>query len=183
MCSLILWHRIFTQSYKITYCLVFKQGFGKKLNLTLSSMVSWTGLPLLGLLVAWMKLHVILFSSSAIVSTFTKSFGSTTQHTMCGGTDIIKPETSCCNVMLLADYIASSNLTKLHHFLYGHVLGAYHANVIYTGPGMQDYEAHCFDFLWVRWYEVVDPGSSGWSNSTLDSVRFPPLHEMTLLAL
>jgi hypothetical protein len=93
------------------------------------------------------------------------------------GTDIIKPGTSRCNVMLLADHTASSDPTKLHHFLYGRVLGAYHANVIYTGPGMQDYEARRFDFLWVRWYEVVDPGSSGWSNSTLDSVRFPPLHE------
>ena len=66
------------------------------------------------------------------------------------GTDIIKPGTSRCNVMLLADQIASSDPTKLHHFLYGRILGAYHANVIYTGPGMHDYEARHFDFLWVR---------------------------------
>jgi len=51
--------------------------------------------------------------------------------------------------MLLADHIASSDLTKLQHFLYGRILGAYHANVIYTGPGMQDYEARRFDFLWI----------------------------------
>ena len=64
-------------------------------------------------------------------------------------TDIIKPGMSCYNVMLLADHIASSDLTKLQHFLYGRILGAYHANVIYTGPGMQDYEARRFDFLWI----------------------------------
>jgi hypothetical protein len=41
---------------------------------------------------------------------------------------------------------------------------------------MRDYEARRFDFLWVRWYEVVDPASSGWKGSTLDRVRFPPIH-------
>jgi hypothetical protein len=89
------------------------------------------------------------------------------------GTDVIKPGTTRCNIMLLADLTDSSS----HLFLYARVLGAYHANVIYTGPGMQDYKARRFDFLWVRWYEVVDPGSSGWSKSALDSIRFPPLHD------
>jgi hypothetical protein len=57
------------------------------------------------------------------------------------------------------------------------VIGAYHANVIYTGPGMVDYHARRLDFLWVRWYEVVDPASSGWSRSRLDVVKFPPMRE------
>lgn len=89
------------------------------------------------------------------------------------GTDIVNPGTSRRNIMLLADHADGCS----HRFLYARVLGAYHANVIYTGPGMRDYEARHFDFLWVRWYKVVDVGSSGWSTSTLDSVRFPPLHE------
>jgi len=50
------------------------------------------------------------------------------------------------------------------------------ANVIYTRPGMQDYEARSLNFLWVRWYEV-DPGSSGWTNFTLHSVCFPLMCE------
>jgi hypothetical protein len=91
-------------------------------------------------------------------------------------TDIVNPGTSRHNIMLLAD-CADGSAPNSHPFLYARVLGAYHANVIYSGPGMQDYRARHFDFLWVRWYEVVDPGSSGWSNSTLDSVRFPPLHD------
>ena len=75
--------------------------------------------------------------------------------------------------MLLAD---NPNVSPgSHHFLYARVLGAYHANVIYTGPGVRDHEARRFNFLWVRWFEVIDPTSSGWSNSTLDLVRFPPM--------
>lgn len=94
------------------------------------------------------------------------------------GTDIINPGTSHYNVMLLAsgaDANNSDDPSNLHHFLYARVLGVYHANVIYTGPGMKDYEARRLDFLWVRWYEIVDPASSGWSNSRLDTIRFPPI--------
>lgn len=93
------------------------------------------------------------------------------------GTDIINPGTSHCNIMLLADNVdCKDGFSSSHHFLYARVLGVYHANVIYTGPGMRDYETRRLDFLWVRWYEIVDPKSSGWSTSTLDSVCFPPLH-------
>jgi hypothetical protein len=91
------------------------------------------------------------------------------------GTDIVNSGTSRCNIMLLADH-EDDPTSSPHHFLYARVLGAYHANVIYTGPGMQDYEDRRFEFLWVRWFEVVDPASSGWASSTMDSVRFPPMH-------
>ena len=93
------------------------------------------------------------------------------------GTDIINPGTSRCNIMLLANDAATDRSANPHHFLYARVLGVYHANVIYTGPGMRDYEARRLDFLWVRWYEVVDPMSSGWHSSKLDSVRFLPMNE------
>ena len=91
------------------------------------------------------------------------------------GTNIVNPGTCRCNIMLLADDVEGSG--NLHHFLYAQVLGASHANVIYAGPGMQDFEAHRFDFLWVQWFEVVDPASSGWSSSKLDLVHFPPMNE------
>jgi hypothetical protein len=94
------------------------------------------------------------------------------------GTDIINPGTSRCNVMLLADHSGATDTSSIsHHFLYARVLGAYHANIIYTGPGMRDYEARRMDFLWVRWYEVVDPMSSGWASSTLDNVHFLPMND------
>jgi hypothetical protein len=50
--------------------------------------------------------------------------------------------------MLLADDAEGSPISS-NHFLYAWVLGGYHANVIYTGPGMCDFEAHHFNFLWV----------------------------------
>ena len=57
------------------------------------------------------------------------------------------------------------------------VLGAYHANVIYTGPGARDQKSCRIHLLWVRWFEVVDPASSGWSKSGLDLVQFPPMRQ------
>jgi hypothetical protein len=88
---------------------------------------------------------------------------------------MINAGTSCCNVMLLTDDADSSSP---HHFLYACVLGAYHANVIYVGPGMRDNQPRRFEFLWVQWYEVINPASSanGWNNSTLDTVHFPPMY-------
>jgi hypothetical protein len=91
------------------------------------------------------------------------------------GTDIVNPGTSRCNVMLLANDAMSSSCP--HRFRYARVLGIYHANVIYTGPLAQDHEPRRIDFLWVRWFEVVDPLSSGWSSSRLDLVRFPLMHQ------
>ena len=88
--------------------------------------------------------------------------------------DIVNAGTSRCNIMLLANDADGSSSS--HHFLYAHVLGAYHTNVIYTGPGMWDDKPRRFDFLWVQWFEVVDAASSGWSSSTLDAVHFPPMH-------
>ena len=65
-----------------------------------------------------------------------------TTYDMRRGTDIINPGTSQCNIMLLADdNDAADGSLGLHHFLYARVLGVYYANIIYTGPGIQDYEA------------------------------------------
>ena len=91
------------------------------------------------------------------------------------GTDIINPGTSHHNTMLLADN--SDTPAGRHKFLYTCTLGVYHTNVVYTGPGMRDYEARCVDFLWVRWYEVVDPMASGWKIQRLDHIRFSQMDE------
>ena len=63
--------------------------------------------------------------------------------------DVINPNTSHRDIMLLAN--SDSQETNLKHkFLYAHVLGIYHVNVIYVGPGMLDYCPRRLDFLWVR---------------------------------
>jgi hypothetical protein len=79
-------------------------------------------------------------------------------------------------MLLVGDTGATNAFSNQHHFLYTCVLGVYHANVIYTRPGMYDYEARRLEFLWVRWYEVVDKVSSGWNSSRLDCVHFPPMN-------
>ncbi|KAG2114229.1 uncharacterized protein F5147DRAFT_770226 [Suillus discolor] len=65
-----------------------------------------------------------------------------------------------------------STARKQHLYLYAHVLGIYHANVTYVGPGMVDYRSYRIDFLWVRWYQYVDEHTM-----SLDCVCFPPMAE------
>jgi hypothetical protein len=120
--------------------------------------------------------NFVFFKHESLYQHKTIRFNYTT-YDMRRGTDIVKPEGSRPNVMLLADHMGGPNPFHLYRFIYARVLGVYHANVIYTGPGMQDFEARTFQILWVRWYEVVDPRSSGWDSSTLDMLRFPPLHQ------
>ena len=89
--------------------------------------------------------------------------------------DIINPSTSNCNIMILADQISSDLATvSPHPYLYARVLGIFHINATYTGPGVAGYYSHQVDFLWVRWYQYVEEGA-GWDASTLDRVCFLPM--------
>jgi hypothetical protein len=74
---------------------------------------------------------------------------------------------------LLAD--SDSSAAGEHPYLYARVLGIYHVNATYIGPGMIDYRTHRIDFLWVRWYQYVDRCSS--QHASLDRVCFPPMAE------
>jgi hypothetical protein len=64
--------------------------------------------------------------------------------------DVLNPGTSHCNFMALAQ----PDSTDEHPFIYGRILGVFHVNVIYNGPGMTDYNPRRYDFLWVRWYDL-----------------------------
>jgi hypothetical protein len=39
------------------------------------------------------------------------------------------------------------------YYVYARVLGIYHVNVVYNGPGSADMKIRRFDVLWVRWYD------------------------------
>lgn len=84
--------------------------------------------------------------------------------------DVVNPNTSRCNIMLLA----SDNKQTGHPFIYARVLGIYHVNCIYVGPNMVDYHPRKLEFLWVRWYERVDT-PAGWDALRLDRLSFPPM--------
>jgi hypothetical protein len=81
--------------------------------------------------------------------------------------------------MLLADAEAVGGEVQHHPYLYACVLGIFHANIVYVGPGMVDYKPRRLDFLWVRWYqrcEVTEISDIlGWKTHRLDQVCFPPM--------
>lgn len=90
--------------------------------------------------------------------------------------DVVNPGTPNCNIMLLAssgaNQCASQGPTTTgHRFLYARVLGIYHTNIIYTGPGMRGYTPKRMDFLWVRWYDHQE----GRDPARLDQLSFPPV--------
>ena len=62
-----------------------------------------------------------------------------------------------------------------HPFRYAQVLGVYHANVVYIGPGMDGYEPHQMEFLWVRWYQQMHTTRSCWMSHRLDRLQFLPV--------
>lgn len=90
--------------------------------------------------------------------------------------DVVNPATPHCNVMLLSDAVSSAGSlepgpSQSHPYLYAQVIGIYHANIIYTGPGMLDHTPHRMDFLWVRWYNYQD----GENTARLGRLSFPPI--------
>ena len=89
--------------------------------------------------------------------------------------DVINSRTSHQDIMLLSDL--QDHLD--HPFLYARVVGIYHVNVIYAGPGMLNYEPMRFDFLWVRWFHMeTSPSNAGWAASRLDRVSFPAMAQV-----
>lgn len=93
--------------------------------------------------------------------------------------DVINPRTSHCDVMLLSDLepndMSCVDAEVSHPFLYCRVIGIYHANVVYTVPGMIEHDTIRFDFLHVRWFEHnIPPGpNSDWDSLRLNYLTFP----------
>lgn len=88
--------------------------------------------------------------------------------------DTINPKTSHCDALFLAEDGNNPDELHRHPFLYGRILGIYHVNVVYSGPGALDYSPRRVEFLWVRWFEHIAPVGS-WASFTLDRVSFPPM--------
>ena len=96
---------------------------------------------------------MVLFDKNRIYRHQLAQFNHTT-YDVRRGQDIIHPNTSHCNVMLIAADTEAGE-EPVHRFLYARVLGIYHANVIYTGPQSTDYRPLRMEFLWVRWYTWI----------------------------
>ncbi|KAG2021050.1 hypothetical protein CC2G_006316 [Coprinopsis cinerea AmutBmut pab1-1] len=124
----------------------------------------------------------VLFQPERIYahSRFVKNF---TTYDLRRGQDVINPNSSRRNVMCIRDRTrtaifendGSGAFDAGSRFHYARVLGVYHANIIYNGPGSLDLRSRRFEFLWVRWYEHCGKGS--WDSKQLDRLRFTPLTE------
>ncbi|RDB25047.1 hypothetical protein Hypma_007810 [Hypsizygus marmoreus] len=98
--------------------------------------------------------------------------------------DVINPNTPHRDVMVLAPSQIETEIDDAgmnHKFLYGRILGIYHANIVYSGPtGIIDYRPRRMDFLWVRWFQLVDRTSStgpgDWDSRQLDCIKFPSVN-------
>lgn len=83
--------------------------------------------------------------------------------------DVINSTNSHYNIMLLADSDPSNRpANEVKFFKYVCVLGIFHINIIYVGPGSVGLQSQWIEFLWVQWYEVIRNGNSGWGHSKLD---------------
>lgn len=89
--------------------------------------------------------------------------------------DVVNPGTTHCNIMVLSQDRKQDKETNnsSHCFHYGRVIGIYHVNAVYNGPGMANYHPHRMDFLWVRWYELQRNQTN--SPYQLNQLSFPPI--------
>jgi hypothetical protein len=89
--------------------------------------------------------------------------------------DVINPGTSRRDIMVLANDNDNDSQSDRHPFWYARVLGIYHVNVVYTGPGTIDYLPRRMDFLWVRWFQYGCAKTNSWDENQLDPLFFPPM--------
>ncbi|KAJ3515408.1 hypothetical protein NMY22_g14461 [Coprinellus aureogranulatus] len=59
-------------------------------------------------------------------------------------------------------------------YSYGRLLGVFHTNVVYSGPGALDFGKRRLDFLWVRWF-VQEPRTNDWSVKRQDLLTLAPV--------
>ena len=86
--------------------------------------------------------------------------------------DTINPGTSHRDIMVLNNRENQDD----HPYLYARVLGIFHTNAVYMGPGCTDFNPRRVEFLWVRWYELNPKvAAGGWVSSSLDQLQFPPM--------
>jgi hypothetical protein len=89
--------------------------------------------------------------------------------------DIVNPNSNRRDVMFLRASSLDDRASD-HHYVYGRVLGIFHANVLLAGDqNLQHWER--FDFLWVRWFKPLK-AEQPWSSKRLDTLTFPPLNDL-----
>ncbi|KAF7975060.1 hypothetical protein HWV62_10563 [Athelia sp. TMB] len=92
--------------------------------------------------------------------------------------DLVNGHSAHCNIMVLCQHSTESNASDGSTYRYGRVLGTYHVNINYNGPGRPYYhEKHRMEILWIRWYEEVGELETGCTHKRLGRLRFPPIED------
>ncbi|KAG6913605.1 hypothetical protein DXG01_005617 [Tephrocybe rancida] len=77
--------------------------------------------------------------------------------------DVLNPRTDHRDIILHR----RRRLSTKHEYQYARILGVFHVNAIYHGPGHRNYIAHRMEFVWVRWFQLSDghdiPAQQGWA--------------------
>lgn len=90
--------------------------------------------------------------------------------------DTLNPNTDHRDIMMLdGGSTDGSGIVEPHRFCYARIIGVYHANIQYIGPGLKDYSPRRLDFLHIRWFELVPPDPH-YGGLALDRLRFVPMN-------
>ncbi|THU89276.1 hypothetical protein K435DRAFT_865459 [Dendrothele bispora CBS 962.96] len=91
-----------------------------------------------------------------------------TSYDLRRGQDLINPRTNL-DIMVLA------SPGSVHPFVYGRVIGVFHANVRFSAPHSSSLRSVSFqriDILWVQWFEYDTSYTSGWQKKRLHRIKF-----------
>ncbi|KAH9483035.1 hypothetical protein JR316_0005135 [Psilocybe cubensis] len=99
-----------------------------------------------------------------------------TSYDMCRIQDTLKPNSSRCDIMVLASNKGADQ--QVHLYWYARIIGIYHANVVISTP--DDYyraSKHKVDFLHVRWLGVCEDCHYGWKYRRLPQLVFGDIND------
>jgi hypothetical protein len=86
--------------------------------------------------------------------------------------DTFNPNSGHRDIMMLAGELTGDSEVTQHCFYYACIIGIYHVNVQYIGPGLKDYSPRRLDFFHVRWFNWIPPDDPQCSEVALDMLRF-----------
>lgn len=68
--------------------------------------------------------------------------------------------------------VLSQDSSSSHPYTYGRVIGLFHVDIAYTGPGLIAHHMQRLDVVWVRWFQVEPNSSQYFIKKRLPQVKF-----------
>lgn len=88
--------------------------------------------------------------------------------------DTLNPKTDHRDIMILSGTEDGVRNLTTHPYKYARILRIYHVNLVYSEPTVHQYQKCRMEFLWVRYFDVVQnlPVGRGWTTPCLDQLQF-----------